>query len=173
MVFLYPPMWRFLSSSVYTVQSKMAKLLFLTCSNVNLILLSTELMYSVKAGTSCVLILTHVSSTCLNQRFSSSEGVQGSAPYFFHVEVSHNGRYCFAHGITMYLFCKTPCCTESRPRSSQIWSGLTLVTLLGVLSCSSHFLTVSRASIVSHHRTLWFHMVAVLESCSQSPWWCC
>lgn len=65
--FLYTPMWSLLSFLLWTTQSKKGKLLSLTSSLVNLMFLSTEFMCSVKACTSLVLILTHVSSTYLNQ----------------------------------------------------------------------------------------------------------
>ena len=70
------------------------KLLFLTSSHVNLMLLSTELMCSVKV---CLmgLSLTHLSSIYLKIWTSPVplKENQGSAFHFFNLEVGHNGRY--------------------------------------------------------------------------------
>ena len=60
-------MLRLLSSLMCTAQSTKAKQSPLTSSCVNLMLLSTALMCTVKSSPSRVLILTQVSSTYLNQ----------------------------------------------------------------------------------------------------------
>ena len=64
--FLYTSMLRLLSSSVWTVQYNKGRPSPLTSSCVNLMLLSTAFICSAKASTSLALILTPVSSRCLN-----------------------------------------------------------------------------------------------------------
>ena len=82
--FLYTSMLRLLSSSMCTAQSKKGRLSPLTSSHVNLMLLSTALIFSVKASTSFALILTGVVLIPEPEPKSSScEGNQGSALNIF------------------------------------------------------------------------------------------
>ena len=78
-----------LLSSMCTTQSKKGRLSPLTSSCMNLILLSTAFICSVKASTSLDLILTQESSTYLKNgaKGTSCEGDQGSALNFFYIEV--------------------------------------------------------------------------------------
>ena len=100
--FLYTLMLRLLFSSISTAQSKKGRLSPLMCSCVDLVLLSTAFICSVKASTSLVLKLTiHIPEPVA--RSISCEGNQGSPLSFFHVEVGHYWRHNWAYGTTVIL----------------------------------------------------------------------
>lgn len=157
-----------------TAQSKKAKLLFHISSYMNLMLLCSEVMCSVKVCTSLGLILTFVLSTHLNQRLCVVPLLDFRAPpptyslwrlATIEILVGHWHAHAFV--------CQTSCCTGSRQCSD--WSpvvhknGLKWFLLSRVFSCSSHVFLVSTASIIGMHVNNEFVFTVVSSASSVSP----
>ena len=96
-VFCTHQCWSFLSASVCTAQSKKDRLSPLTSPPVNLMLLSTAFMCSVKAYRSLLLIVTQVSSKYLNHGLGALPVKAIKAINLFHVEVGHYWGHRWAH----------------------------------------------------------------------------
>lgn len=156
----------------YTTQLK-KKLLILTSSCVNLMSLSSDIVFF-EGFDFLDLILTHVSSTYLNRWLSAVPLMvfQSSAFYLYHVEVGHNEILVrLRHSLAF-----VPVVLSGNGMWGEI-KELRLAQLIRVLSC--HWLRFFTTSIVACEQ--WVHIMVIghhcfsmvqfpiLELCLQSP----
>ena len=106
--FLYTLMLRSLSSSVCTVQSKKGRLSPLTSSRVNLVLLSTAFICSVKASTSLGLIWPRCRPhTWINGLEQFLWGWSKFCSQLLPQEVGHYWKHLWAHDTVDLLYVET------------------------------------------------------------------
>lgn len=107
-----------------TAQSEKARLGPLTSSKVNLMFWAAILMYSVKASTYSVLILTRVVHKYTPVAGSSScEGGQGSALHFLNLESGYYGWHWWAHGTARFLSVETSLKLEISGQPGEVQQG--------------------------------------------------